>query len=1575
MSAFSQYLTENFDGTWSGNPAAPTGWVQSRVNLIGDGAPEQITSTGEKDWEQNIWTGSAWSQSIPNGTNALSPVSGSGVLWMNDYYFGPVTSAYGSRRMESPAVNLSSSVSPYVRFYLQYLEVSTANTLRVMASADGGTTWNSIMIIPANSLAGVAGWERVNVLIPAAYRTSTCKLGIEFTNFYGTQNVWIDNFSVEEYSPATITSLATGNWNATGTWTGGVVPTSDQHVVIASGHTVTVNANIARCQNMIINGTLNYSATTTQLLHVFGNLTIASGASFFAFNSTSGRRLYLGGNFSNAGTANFDVGTTATFSGIGVGTLFWLGGTPATFVNTGTITNNRIPHIYHANSGGITYNNTVSVSRLLGLYNGVVNPNGNLTIGVSAVSTTFLEERGKGSFTIAPTWGTGITTFNLSYIDGNSMATSGGFTPCNPLLLSTGEEVPVVSTVRTVSGTLTINTHGNVQLSYPMTVGTTTTGGFTLTRGILLTTNTNLLTLAAFVAGATGVDASITTPPVTHGSYVVGPLRINFPSSGTTSRNFALGVSSSFNAAAPTPNFRRSLTLATTSTAWASQTITATIEASPSGTVNSPLTSVMGARCYRLNRNGGPDLPTSATLTMPARNYTFVNSDHLVGNEDELRITQATSLTGPWTERSAGTGLSSSLISNTNYTRTSATASPGPIATLATRGEYFAWGTAPGPPPPCTTTNAGGCKCSDLISTDCDLLPDIKIARPPLLVSGTSGVIEYSQSGNGVNDGRLRISVSTTNTGFGPLEVRAQSIFVCGTDTFTGTAPSICPDNITEPRQLIRQRVYHKNNGTMTYYDRDAGSMTYHSTHGHMHVDDWGIFTLRKQTANPDPLTWPVVGNGAKLAFCLMDYGSCSTYNGHCVDDNNNVLVNANFPNYGLGGGSYGCSATVQGISSGYTDIYYQGLDGMWINIPPGTCNGDYYIVAQVDPLNYFLEANENNNIMAVPFTLTKQSGGTPVVTTSGATVFCQGDSVTLTAGPALNYVWSSGQTTQSIIVKLPGSYRVATNIGSSCQDTSAAIAVSHIGIDLTPASPSFCAGSSVQLNASTSGTNQLNYVVGVGTVANGAQAYPAPYGNYYWGARHQFLILANELSASGLTAGFINSLAFNVSAVNSAPTHNALTIKMGTTALGAITTFQTGLSTVFNPSNYQPVSGWNTHTFTSPFSWNGTSNVIVEVCFQNSAWIANGNATVQQSTTAFSSCVYYRADNSTVCGTTTVTASIAQRPNIRFGKNNSISYSWLPTSGLSNPSIYNPVANPVASTTYTVSATNNCNSTSLVPVVVNPLPTGVASSNTPACENGMLILAATGGTGYAWFGPNGFSSTSVNPVIASPSTLATGNYSVIVTDANNCTSTAITTVNVSSCPVILNIKLFIQGFYSNGAMASVIDGRNYPSLCDTAEVLLADVTPPFTITHSVRNVILTNGNGTFSIPSLSTGVNRYIVVRHRNALETWSSAPVLMQAVTSYDFTTTASKAYGNNLHQSAVGAYSLWSGDVGGVAGSVKDGKIDESDFMSISSGATSFYTGYLPQDLTGDGFVESADYSLMENNLLYLLEVIKP
>ncbi len=405
----------------------------------------------------------------------------------------------------------------------------------------------------------------------------------------------------------------------------------------------------------------------------------------------------------------------------------------------------------------------------------------------------------------------------------------------------------------------------------------------------------------------------------------------------------------------------------------------------------------------------------------------------------------------------------------------------------------------------CTTTNATTCQCPTSSSTDCDLLPDITISWAGIL-NYKGGPSEYPQACNPAcngNDGRLRLTASTPNIGFGPLTVRGSTTFACGTDTMQSN-PGTCPDGST-PRQLITQRVYHKNGNTMSYYDRWAGAMTYHASHGHNHVDDWGIFSLRIKDPNePDPRKWPIVADGGKLGFCLMDYYQCSDPSAanHCKDVNTvynqgNTMVNSNFPNFGLGGGQYNCSPVEQGISSGYTDVYDEDLDLMWINLPNNLCNGQYWIVIIVDPHDNFLEKDETNNYTAVPFTLTQQSPANtpaPVMITADrpSRQICQGDSIRLTATAGTSFLWNTGATTQSIWVRTAGNYSATvTNYCGTATSAPYKVIINPVPTSPTVTGDSVCGPGSATLTAS--GPGLLIWSDGNGNDVHTGSSYSTP--------------------------------------------------------------------------------------------------------------------------------------------------------------------------------------------------------------------------------------------------------------------------------------------------------------------------------------------------------------------------------------------------------------------------------------------------------------------------------------------------
>ena len=295
--------------------------------------------------------------------------------------------------------------------------------------------------------------------------------------------------------------------------------------------------------------------------------------------------------------------------------------------------------------------------------------------------------------------------------------------------------------------------------------------------------------------------------------------------------------------------------------------------------------------------------------------------------------------------------------------------------------------------------------------------------------------------------GRIRVSAKTPNIGVGPLNLvgadqygfRWMICFDSGVpDTFQVYDPewqeaTYCPDG-SSPKHISWQRVYQKSSTDtlMSFYEKMVGTMEYHPSHGHMHFDEWTIMTLRIPDPNnmDNPTEWEIVGEGAKVGFCVMDLGNCS--GGGCRDvettyGEGTELFEEDFPNYGLGGGSYGCSPVSQGISSGYTDTYGSQLDGMFLNIPLGTCNGDYAVVLEVPQV--MVESNMDNNYTWFPITLTQQSQGTPptTVTSSAEGLLCEGElvelSVATTVGSSVE--WSNGMTGSSIEVTELGNYTV----------------------------------------------------------------------------------------------------------------------------------------------------------------------------------------------------------------------------------------------------------------------------------------------------------------------------------------------------------------------------------------------------------------------------------------------------------------------------------------------------------------------------------------------------------------------
>lgn len=177
-------------------------------------------------------------------------------------------------------------------------------------------------------------------------------------------------------------------------------------------------------------------------------------------------------------------------------------------------------------------------------------------------------------------------------------------------------------------------------------------------------------------------------------------------------------------------------------------------------------------------------------------------------------------------------------------------------------------------------------------------------------------------------------------------------------------------------------------------------------------------------------------------------------------------------------------------------------------------------------------------------------------------------------------------------------------------------------------------------------------FSIGTGTTSNTATSYPAPFGQYYTGARHQMIYRKSELQDSGAVNGLITQFGLNVSAVNGSSAHLGYTIKMVQTSATSLTGFiTTGMTTVFSSTSYQPISGWNMHTLSTPFTIDTSLNLVVEVCFSNGTNTYSYNASTEWTTgLAAGSTIYNRSDAAgNGCPDATTPTSSNSRPNAKF--------------------------------------------------------------------------------------------------------------------------------------------------------------------------------------------------------------------------------------------------------------------------------------------------------------------------------------
>ncbi|GEM_PF-813475 len=206
-----------------------------------------------------------------------------------------------------------------------------------------------------------------------------------------------------------------------------------------------------------------------------------------------------------------------------------------------------------------------------------------------------------------------------------------------------------------------------------------------------------------------------------------------------------------------------------------------------------------------------------------------------------------------------------------------------------------------------------------------------------------------------------------------------------------------------------------------------------------------------------------------------------------------------------------------------------------------------------------------------------------------------------------------------------------------------------------------------------------------------------------------------------------------------------------------------------------------------------------------------------------------------------------------------------------------------------------------------------------------------------------------------------------------NCTKSDAVTYTVSDCMSEVNLKLNIQGYYDTDThtMRNVRANQGIGSSATDVDFITIELRDPatFELVASSTAMLQTNGMASATFQNV---VNRsyYVVIKHKNILQTWSAGPVAIALTTpTYDFTTAAAKAFGNNMVEVENGVWSLYSGDLN------QDDVINNSDSGNLFTDIENANFGYLATDLNGDGVVDNSDSTYFFNNAQNTVFTVRP
>jgi len=640
-----------------------------------------------------------------------------------------------------------------------------------------------------------------------------------------------------------------------------------------------------------------------------------------------------------------------------------------------------------------------------------------------------------------------------------------------------------------------------------------------------------------------------------------------------------------------------------------------------------------------------------------------------------------------------------------------------------------------------TATSAAGCTLTATIAVTVNSLPVLSASATPVACNGGNGALTYSATGNGAISYTVNGSAQSSpyNTIAGTYTIAATDANGCSaTTTLAVTEPTLLTISASATAALC-----------MGY----NGSLSYSTTGG------TGAVTY---TVNGIPSTSPSVLPAGTYTILATDANGCTVSTVSVISQPSALSLNLTATNALC----YNGNGSLNFTASGGTGSINYTVNGT-AQVSPFAAPASTYTVVATDANGCSLSSTTtitqpiNSISVSVLATLnpTCASAGIVVVSGTGGT-----GALTYSINPAIGTQVVSG-TFGGLTAQ---SYTVIATDANGCSSTTGTVLNSPAlpSVVISSATPILCNGGNSTITvAGSGGTPSYTYSLNGGTFGVSPVFGSQPAGNYN-------ITVMDANSCTGTTSlSLTQPSVLNVAASASPILCNGGNAVITASANGGTTGYQYQVNAgalqasgtfAGNTAGIYTVAAVDANGCTASTTLSITQPGLVSAVISGSSMVScNGGSN----------------------GSATVVAS---------GGTGAHTYLWSPSGGTS------ALATGLSAGSYTAQVTdaNGCTATSSV-VIAQPATLLLsASAGNAACNgaNGNLLFSTTGGTAPVTYTVN---NTATNSPFAGPA----GTYTIVATDANNCSVSSVLTI---SQPTALSLSASAADALCNGANGSL---------------------------------------------------------------------------------------------------------------------------------------------------------------------------